>query len=97
VLAEEGDDIFRTLARDVDADFAHGFDGERMDEARLKTCAERMEAIPGKMPQPSLGHLAAAGVAGAEKEHVRHGSPLCPMNSRMDRSRLSSPASVRTL
>jgi hypothetical protein len=54
---------------DVDADFGHRFDAERMHVAsRLRTSAGDFEDVTGHMAQQAFGEVRAAGIAGAEDE-----------------------------
>src|ERR1044071_665776 len=57
---------------DVDSDFRHGPDGQRMNEASgLGTGAVRLEDVARRRPEDPFGHLAAAGIAGAKDKHLR--------------------------
>jgi hypothetical protein len=75
VQAEESGYILRTLTRDINSDFAHGFNRQRIQSARLQAGTLRVEPITSELPQPSFRHLAAAGVASAEKQDITHGKP----------------------
>ena len=62
---------------DVDADFLHGVDGERMNVASgFGPGAEDIEVITAELPEPSLGHMTSARIAGAQEQDALlvHGS-----------------------
>jgi hypothetical protein len=73
MLAEKSDYIFGMLTRNINSDFGHGFHGQWVQNAWLQPGALRIESVASEVPQVSFGHLAAAGVAGAEKQDVTHG------------------------
>lgn len=65
-LTDEFLQRLRVLPGDVDADFPHGFDGQRMDVAGgFGPGAEDLEVITAQFSEPSLGHVTAAGIARA--------------------------------
>lgn len=69
LLPEEFVHVLGVVATDVDADFGHGGDGLRVNVAsRLRACALDVEDVPCGLAEDSLGHVAAAGVSGAEDE-----------------------------
>jgi len=76
MLAEEPDHVLGMLTGNINSNFAHGFNGQRIQSAWFEPGALRVESVTSEMPQVSFGHLAAAGVAGAEKQDVRHGKWL---------------------
>jgi len=56
----------RVVPGDVDADFPHGVDGQRMHIAGgLGPGAEDIEVVATQFSEPTLGHLTPAGIAGA--------------------------------
>src|SRR5438477_13155909 len=52
----------RFLAGDIDSDFFHGFDRERVERAGLESCAVRFEIIGTSEIQKRFRHLAAGAV-----------------------------------
>jgi hypothetical protein len=74
IAAEEIVHVFRGVRADVDADFRHGFDGEGVDVAGwFGTGAVHVEEVAAGSTEEAFGHVAAAGVAGAENEDERGG------------------------
>ena len=71
VLAEKLGQVLRSLARGVDALVLKRLQRQRMDRVRLRPRAERLEPVAAMMSQQRLGHLTAAGIARAEKQHFR--------------------------
>ena len=61
-------DILRALVRDVHAGLRHHAHRRRVDRVRLYARRPRLDDVGLDRPGPPLGHLAAAGVAGAEEE-----------------------------
>lgn len=59
VLAQKRHDILRLLPGDVDADFAHGLDGERIQPIRIDAGAEGLVLIAGGVTEIAFCHLAA--------------------------------------
>jgi hypothetical protein len=67
------------VAGDVDAEFLHGCHCVMVEAGGLDACAGRIKEIPGQVTKESLGHLAAAGVAGAkEQDSGLHTTPVLP-------------------
>src|SRR6266478_5498204 len=56
------------LAGDVDTDFSHDLNREWVNLFGCPARAINALSIAGQMPRKSLGHLAATGVAAAEKQ-----------------------------
>lgn len=79
-IAADGDDgfdvevpelveVFRVVVAEVDADFGHRADGERVDEAGgIRAGAGHGEAGPEGVAQDAFGEVGPARVAGAEDE-----------------------------
>ena len=63
-------DVLRVLFGNVDANFSHHFDGKRIHAVRLDAGGIGFDLIRFEMTGESFGHLAAAGVAGAEQENA---------------------------
>ena len=61
---------FAPVTRDVDADFGHHLDGERVKAVRYDPGAECLDIVVPQVTAETLGHLAAAGVPGAKKENA---------------------------
>src|SRR5699024_4867088 len=91
VAAAHGDDDVRGghgvngellgfLTGDVDADLDHGRYGDGVDLLDgLGAGGADVDAVAGEVGEPSGGHLGAAGIVDADKEHgrlVRHGVPV---------------------
>ena len=66
VLTVEFGNGFRTMMGNINADFPHGFDGQRIDAHGFCTRAANLIGIANEMAKKALGHLAASGIAGAE-------------------------------
>ena len=58
---------FGFVVRNVDADFRHHLYCQRIQSARLKPCALRVEAIASVVFKKSLAHLAARRIVQANK------------------------------
>ena len=56
----------RPVARNIDICFGHGFNRSRIDRGRVRSRAKGFEAVTSQRAKQTLGHLAAARVAGAE-------------------------------
>jgi hypothetical protein len=72
------------LVRDVDTQFRHDIDGERMnDGAGVCPRAKGFEAIAAEGAQKSFGHLAATRVFVADKQNLslHSGPPFLPPNN----------------
>ena len=63
-IAERG----RAMSRDVDADFFHDGDGERIGVARAHACQLYINAPAREMAQDGRGHRRAHSVAAAGEE-----------------------------
>src|SRR5262249_25826679 len=63
----------RSVPRNIDADFCHGPDGQRMHGGLLRACAPSLQPIAGHGTQPPLGYLAPSRVVCAEEEHPSPG------------------------
>jgi hypothetical protein len=62
--------VLRAMAQNINAHFGHHLDGERIDFAgRIGTGTVNIRQVTERRAQKSFGHLAAAGVAGTEKEN----------------------------
>ena len=62
--------MFGTVLRDVDADFRHDFNGERMNIAGgFRTCALDVENVASGGAQKTFGEMTPAGIPGAENEN----------------------------
>ena len=78
-LTGEFSDVFRALTRDVDADFFHDFNSQRIQAGGRDTCADDIVLIARQVPEQRLRHLAAGGVAGTKKKNARfHNRDLTP-------------------
>ena len=64
----EGIDMLGFVLRDIDAGFGHDFDGVGIEAMSFDAGGVRFDLIAFELAGKSLGHLAAAGVAGAEEE-----------------------------
>ena len=53
------------MARNIDVYFGHHFDSQRVNSAGLKAGTENFDIIAAIGSEEALGHLRAAGVAGA--------------------------------
>src|SRR5690349_11877596 len=53
---------FGTVMADVNADFLHDFDGQRMDHTWLSSCTKDRIENPSSCAEQTLGHLRARGV-----------------------------------
>jgi len=72
-------DVLGAVAGDIDARLGHDADRPRVQAARLNAGRAGLDGIPLQMPHPALGHLAPAGVAGAEEEYLQLcGHPFAP-------------------
>lgn len=72
VVAEELVEVFRMVAADVDADFRHGPDGERVDVAGwFGSCAGDLPCWPEGVLEDAFGEMGTAGIACAEDEDDR--------------------------
>ena len=68
-LIEELVEVFGAVIGDVDSDFPHDLDGERMNVAgRIGAGALDIENVAGGLTKDAFGKMAAAGVAGAKDE-----------------------------
>jgi len=65
-------DVLRSLAADVHSGLGHNPDGRRIHAMRLNTGRIRLDLLAFELPRESFGHLAAAGIAGAEEEDGFH-------------------------
>lgn len=80
VLALEFGDGLGTMGGDVEAEFTHGFDGQRADVA-VGPGSGTVDFVGGaaQMAEEAFSHLAAHAIAGAEDEDaVGHGEVLKP-------------------
>ena len=59
------------MAGDVDARFGHDADRVGIQAVRLDAGGVRLDDVALEMPGPPFGHLAAAGVAGAQEKDVQ--------------------------
>lgn len=62
-------DCLGVLAGDVYARFRHDLDGMRIHSVLREAGGIRLDNLRFQMPRPAFRHLAATGVAGAEKQH----------------------------
>jgi hypothetical protein len=62
--------VFGAMSGDIDADFGHDFDGAGVEAVSLDARRVGSETVAPKGARPALGHLASAGVPGAEEEDV---------------------------
>ncbi len=58
------------MAGDVHARLGHDLHGAGVEGVRGGAGGIRLDLAALEAPRPALGHLAAAGVAGAKKEHA---------------------------
>ncbi len=58
------------LVSDVDSKFIHHLDRTRVQTFRIGSCTRNIVSVAGQLPQDGLGHLAACGIAGANKEDL---------------------------
>jgi len=65
---EDVEDGLRLVARNVDANFPHGFDDDWVQFARLKSCAHCFEITQADVIQERLSHLAARAVVDADEK-----------------------------
>ena len=61
-------DVLRALARDVDPGFSHDLHGIGVEAVGFDAGGVGLDLIAFERAGEALGHLAAAGVAGAEEE-----------------------------
>lgn len=72
ILVQKVIHVLRGVRADIDADFGHGFDGERVNIARgIRSGAMDIEQVTGGLSKQAFGHVATAGVSGAENENER--------------------------
>jgi len=65
---------FRAMTGNVNARFGHDFDGERMDKTGwFRAGALDIHKVACRRAQKFFGHVAAAGVAGAEDQNYGSG------------------------
>ena len=65
-------EMFGVMRGNIDANFRHDLDGERMDIARrARACALHVGQIAERVAQDAFADMAAAGVAGAEDKDGR--------------------------
>ena len=80
-MAADGDDVIKvdflefiemlgTVSRDVYTGLGHDPYGFRVESMGFDSGGVRLDTVGQKVPCPSLGHLASAGVAGTEKENL---------------------------
>ena len=55
------------IAGNINADFAHCLDGDRVEPAGLKTGTVRLEFVAADLFQERLGHLAASAIVDADE------------------------------
>src|SRR6185369_3709946 len=67
-LAEEPVEGLGGVPLQIDADLAHGLDGERVHARGLRARARHLEAVARLGAEEALRHLAAGGVVSAEEE-----------------------------
>jgi hypothetical protein len=67
---EDIEHSLRFLFRDIDADFAHHFDRERIQRAGLKACALRFKEIAATCVEKSFRHLAPRAVVHADEKNA---------------------------
>lgn len=73
-LVEKLGQMLRAVVLEVDADFVHDPDGQRMNVARRFAAGTgHPEATLRGGAKKSFGEMAAAGVSGAENENEREG------------------------
>jgi hypothetical protein len=81
-MAAEGDDVikgrnwqllyqFGLLARDIDANFGHDPNRIGIESLLFDSGGICLENVSTQIPSPTLSHLAAAGIAGAEEKDGR--------------------------
>jgi len=69
-LVEKFLQVFRAMAGNVNARLGHDLDGPRMNiTGRIRSGALDVYQFAGRGAQKALGHVAAAGVAGAKDEN----------------------------
>ena len=74
VAVEKGVHVFRSVGGEVDADFAHDLEGFGVNVAGgFGAGAVHGDEVAGGGAEDALGHVAAAGVAGAEDQDGRCG------------------------
>jgi hypothetical protein len=61
---------FREVRGDVNPDLGHDLDRQRVEPMFFDTRRGAVKRLRLEMTAPAFGHLAAAGVAGAEKENA---------------------------
>src|SRR5882672_9413638 len=61
-------DVLGAVLRNIDAGFGHDFDGVGIEAVGFDAGGVGLDLGALEMAGPALGHLAAAGVAGAEEE-----------------------------
>jgi len=59
---------FLPMAGNIHPDFCNRLNSPRIHPAEVRAGAEHFETVAREVSQKSFGHLAAAGVAGAEEE-----------------------------
>src|SRR5688572_31220136 len=67
---EDVENGLRFLFGNIDPDFLHRFDHERIQRSRLEAGALGVEKVAAKMIEPRLGHLAAGAVVNADEKNV---------------------------
>src|SRR3990172_3830655 len=60
----------RALAGNIDACLLHNRHSPRVEPVRSDSRGVRLDDLPLEMPRPPFGHLAPAGVARAQEEHL---------------------------
>jgi len=60
--------VFRAVAGDIDPGLGHDLDGDWVETMNFDPGGPDFDPVALEGPGPAFGHLAAAGVAGAEKE-----------------------------
>ena len=65
---------FGFVAGDIQADFAHGFDDDRIERAGRQSGTVGFKPVAAKVIEPRFGHLAAGAVVDAdEQDFLFHG------------------------
>ena len=63
-------DVFGTYPGDVDTDLCHHPNGPKIDGRRRNTGGERFDLVAYELSGPCFGHLASAGIGGADKQDL---------------------------
>jgi len=59
----------RPVAGNINTDFTHPFDSQRIDRPWLCAGAEHLKLVPGFVAKNAFSHLATGGIAGTENKN----------------------------